>query len=201
MVRRLLHGCGICQRTRKAKAVRRALGAVKPPGLYFSPGTLWVIDLQGPFLEPDMDVTMPKSKRWALTCYDPVTCFLTYDILDSPNSDAVTRSCHRIFSVHGVPRAVVVDAGTALCGQQSLGFLRSNAVAHATMPRSSKHYAGFYERCHGLLLDQVRARLLQAEQDDEAVTFEALYGDSVAAVNKLPLHEFGGISAYELYFS
>ncbi|KAF4685602.1 hypothetical protein FOZ62_013988, partial [Perkinsus olseni] len=197
-LRRIVSTCDTCQRKRRRNASRSQGGVVRPPGLSFDIGNVVVVDLQGPLVDPS--APQSDSKRWILTILDPVSFSVDYDILPYPTTSLVISAMERSFAVRGIPLVLVSDVGSVFTSAPFLYFLKTWNVRACWLPRDARGYGGFHERLHGQLLEQIRARLIDSARSPDPTPLSTVVAESVSALNRLPLYDFGGLSAHELHF-
>ncbi|EER11570.1 gag/pol/env polyprotein, putative [Perkinsus marinus ATCC 50983] len=197
-LRRIIGDCDTCQRKRRRNAYRSQGGVVQPAGLSFDVGNVVVVDLQGPLVDPCAPAS--DAKNWILTILDPVSFSVDYDVLNYPTTSLIINALERNFAVRGIPMVLVSDVGSTFTSASFLYFLRSWNVRSCWLPRDARGYGGFHERYHGQLLEQIRARLLDASHLPDPIPLRTIVAESVSALNRLPLYDLGGISAHELHY-
>ncbi|KAF4668755.1 Integrator complex subunit 11 [Perkinsus chesapeaki] len=199
LVRQIENTCSTCQRTKRRGCVRRAFGVVRPSGLVFDAGQVWCMDFAGPFLETSSNATHGR-KKWVLTLMCPSSYQTIYEVMLSTRTEVVEAATQKLFALMGPPFAVIFDPGSTFHSSHYLRFLDNNNIAYATLPRDCQHYGGLFERFHGILLRQIRSRLMDAETKEQEVTIEEVVASSVSVMNRLPLQEMGGLTPHELFF-
>ncbi|EER20687.1 hypothetical protein Pmar_PMAR015627 [Perkinsus marinus ATCC 50983] len=190
---RLLKTCHVCQLAKKQSGYKKRAGCVRPAHLCFDIGQVWCLDHAGPYRCP-----VSGEKIWVLTCCDPVSGFLLYDNTTSPTASSICSSLIKLFSIVGDPACITVDAGSAMTSRAVEGFCVTRSIAFTVFPRQSKFIAAVYERGHGLLLSQLRHRLLQEE--DQPRPLPDTIAEAVYGINCSPRHDLGTLSAFQLFY-
>ncbi|KAF4650543.1 hypothetical protein FOL47_001074 [Perkinsus chesapeaki] len=190
---RLLKTCHTCQLAKKQSGYKKRAGCVRPAHLCFDIGQVWCLDHAGPYRCP-----VSGEKVWVLTCTDPVSGFLLYDTTTSPTATSICSSLTQLFSIVGDPACITVDAGSAMTSRAVEGFCVTRSIAFTVFPRQSKFIAAVYERGHGVLLSQLRHRLLQ-EQGQPRLLVDII-AEAVYAINCSPRHDLGTLSAFQLFY-
>ena len=94
-----------------------------------------------------------------------VTCIFSryvfaWQLRDS-TSHSVIKALQTLFMLEGPPNLLVTDNGKCFTSTEFTTFMQRWRVYLRHIPRSSPHRGGFYERSHGLILQTLRALLLE----------------------------------------